>query len=527
MKNQIFSKEQLEKITAITKSWNEECHNLSAYRLLATDIKEFFDKITIVFVTLMYSEYLRLPGQWTGDTMTDVLVKSFPEKVEAPLAFFKSVRPALIVFLGYLKQIGVIKNHETLINKLSPAACKMCRIVEKNGDSPPPRQLALDGFEPVSSGEQFEKQPRQSAAKKENKAALIPDDSITDDERVSVAPFVEPTFDQWRALYDAAKGIKEFAPWQYLNNLDIVALQFPEREEPVFCSVWGKEGQEYAVSIYPGYDSFGRFERLVMQEHIGNIPPLIYYEQDCLMCNFTNRENVSPQDRETLRELGLRFRGRNEWIVFRTMEPGLFPWHLDAEQAALMTECLHKLLEACQNYIDENIRVDFRKGEMILHYYVPGDKRWRTKAEGVGIYEISAPYIEIGNEFTMQQLKRKPRNGARLEFELMYFPEPMQEARKERPYYPRFLLLVDQGSGMAIDQDLVDLKCDFMQEAFDILGNYIERFGKPISIQVRDNDVANYIDDFCGQAEIELISGQGMPATDVLLDELFGFAGLN
>ena len=134
----------------------------------------------------------------------------------------------------------------------------------------------------------------------------------------------EPTLAQWAELYEAARSIRQLAPWQYLWDSNLVTLMLPGREEPVYCSVMGRNGECYAVGVYPGYESIMEYHRMARAPH-DELSFISVFDQNCLTCYFGDREEVSPKEREIMKSLNLRFRGRNEWIYFRSMAPGLYP----------------------------------------------------------------------------------------------------------------------------------------------------------------------------------------------------------
>ena len=55
-----------------------------------------------------------------------------------------------------------------------------------------------------------------------------------------------------------------------------------------------------------------------------------------------------------------------------------------------------------------------------------------------------------------------------------------------------------------------------------MLADYIEKFGRPLSVNVRDDRAGRYIEDFCVKTGIKLIAGKGVPAADEFLDGLLG-----
>jgi hypothetical protein len=102
----------------------------------------------------------------------------------------------------------------------------------------------------------------------------------------------------------------------------------------------GALGEHLSVAVYLGTEALFSFWNLdpdnmdTMPEQLLLIPQL--------QLSFEDRDQLEPKDRATIKELGLKFRGRQAWPMFRSFRPGYFPWHLDAAEVRLFIPCLGK-----------------------------------------------------------------------------------------------------------------------------------------------------------------------------------------
>ena len=46
-----------------------------------------------------------------------------------------------------------------------------------------------------------------------------------------------------------------------------------------------------------------------------------------------DREELENKERKAMRDLGLRYRGRGRWPIFRSAIPGHWPWYVNADEA--------------------------------------------------------------------------------------------------------------------------------------------------------------------------------------------------
>ncbi|MGH3145873.1 MAG: DUF7309 domain-containing protein, partial [Rubrobacter sp.] len=121
---------------------------------------------------------------------------------------------------------------------------------------------------------------------------------------------------EWRWLYESAVRIKEVAPWEWMTEADVFGVQSPETGEPGFVSVMGMLGEHYAVSLYLGSEGIHGFLDLQEMGPFADPEALIQIPQ--LQASFEDREELDRRDREVIKELGLKFRGRNAWPMFRS-----------------------------------------------------------------------------------------------------------------------------------------------------------------------------------------------------------------
>jgi len=325
-----------------------------------------------------------------------------------------------------------------------------------------------------------------------------------------------PSLEQWGKLYEVARNIRQLEPWKYLWDTDLITIMLPGREEPIYCSVMGRIGECYAIGVYPGFKSVNSFYRIA-ESSKDDLPFIVGLEQDCLICNYGDRVEVAKEDREVYKALGLRFRGQNEWIYFRSMAPGYVPWHIDSDQADLLLQVLQNLTMALIHLKNEKIKVDFDSGETLLRFFSPEDGLWYNNVVEMPPRLVVTPRLIVGNEVLMAKLKKHRRNGARLEFDVVYLPAPIQENKGDRPFFPRFALLMDKKIGIVIDQHMARTDDYIEVDILEMLTRYIMKSGRPASINVRDDRVVRYIGDFCDKLAITLIEGKGVPYVDDLL----------
>ena len=160
-----------------------------------------------------------------------------------------------------------------------------------------------------------------------------------------------PTIDEWRELYESAVRVKELAPWGWMTEADVFGVQNPETDELGFVSVMGMLGEHYAMSLYLGPKGLYEFWEFEEIGHLASPEGLLEIPQ--LQASFENRDELHKKDREVIKGLGLKFRGRHAWPMFRSYRPGFAPWFLEAEEARFLRYALDQLVDVAPRFRED------------------------------------------------------------------------------------------------------------------------------------------------------------------------------
>lgn len=109
-------------------------------------------------------------------------------------------------------------------------------------------------------------------------------------------------------------------------------------ENTTFFSILGRGNECYGVAVYEGYETFNSFLMLTMQERLNLSAEYAMFNQRNLTCYWGNREELTEKQRKIIKELGYRYRGKNQWLYFLSFEPGYYPYQLDQDEVIRMTE---------------------------------------------------------------------------------------------------------------------------------------------------------------------------------------------
>jgi len=221
----------------------------------------------------------------------------------------------------------------------------------------------------------------------------------------------------------------------------------------------GALGEFFALAVYLGTEGLESYMRLASG------PPLSEEQaaedalaQKCLMVSFGSRKELTDKDRAIIKKLGLRFRGKTAWPLFRSHRPGYFPWYLTADEARFLTLVLREAREVCLRFKDDPGLFDPPKEDLWfvrVTEETPQGLVWKDAwLEPVPMEPEEEPEVPI-DEVRLARIKKTiPIRQTAWEVDVFLAPTPVQDKKGQRPYFPRMLMVVDYGSGLILGSDL-------------------------------------------------------------------------
>ncbi len=260
-----------------------------------------------------------------------------------------------------------------------------------------------------------------------------------------------PTEAEWRHLYALMDRVKEAAPWEWMEETDIFGIQNPETGESGFVSVMGSLGEHLAVAVYLGEEGLFGFWQM---QYVGpHMTPDLLLNTPQLQASFEDRNTLHPKDRDVIKQLGLKYRGRKAWPQFQSYAPGMVPWYLTAVEARFLAHALEQLLAVAARLEDDPTLLDTDEEEYLV--------RIPTKQAGTWIWhdnrrQIKQPESQSISVYfdkrVMEFLRNLPPTMGRIDVDFFWTPAPVR-AEQERPYFPYMLLIMEPSSGMIIGSE--------------------------------------------------------------------------
>jgi hypothetical protein len=322
-----------------------------------------------------------------------------------------------------------------------------------------------------------------------------------------------PSLEQWQRLYALMDEVSRLAPWEFMYEMDNFGIRFPETGELGFVSVMGKLGEHFSIAVYIGKKGFEGFLRI---ESLGDqLDTATLLQVPQLQASFEDREMITPEDRKILKQLDLKFRGKNAWPNFRSYWPGCFPWYLEKEEAQILIHSLEQLLDVAPRFRDDPnlLKVSAPNGNYLVRAYKNG--KWSDHQQKITF--PADPPLEIRiNMDAFRQLKSMKMQNTIVEVDLQMAEDVVKDKNFERPFFPFILMVVEQGSGMILGintlaplPSLEKMWGTIPARVVEILARHLA----PKEIHVKDPLLMTLLTPFAEKAGFKVKQASRLPAT--------------
>lgn len=249
-----------------------------------------------------------------------------------------------------------------------------------------------------------------------------------------------------------AKKFNELAPWRWLSDDQIFAVQSPQTGEYFYCSVMGALGEEFGLAAFRGEKGLQYLKTVLFSSSYDED---FIYQNNSIVLSFCNRDELEPEDYNLIKREGLTFRGKKQWPMLRSFVPGYYPWLLSDEEAEIFSVILERAIDICGRSANVVVIPEFDgEGECFAQSNVGGIWQDATISLKTGKAAKTSSKLHI-NELALQKIKANYRRfNVPLEIGTFFSPSPVQETPTERPYFPVVLVAAERKNGMIVSHEM-------------------------------------------------------------------------
>jgi hypothetical protein len=327
----------------------------------------------------------------------------------------------------------------------------------------------------------------------------------------------------WWSLFTAANQFRDAEPWLVLDDdTQLFGVVDLATETTYYCCVIGTAGQVFGLIAYRGAGGYAVHHKMYHAEIPPELDPNLGHEQDCLMAEFTFREELTAPDRALIKKLGLKYRGFG-YPQFRDFHPGIYPQEIQDTQATILTECLEVGLIVHAAVLKNK---NFLKKKNHIRTWKKGSNGAWTES-WVKAPTVKAKIIEAHiNEPRVAELKKmKLKPSGLWEAGNVFFPGSVPTGDGSF-YAPRLCVISDQRSGFIFSHRLLEPSADAALNLLNALLDAIKSSGYiPSGVVVQESALAHYLLPTLRELNIKVLEMPVLPAIFNMLQELKNYKG--
>jgi hypothetical protein len=263
-----------------------------------------------------------------------------------------------------------------------------------------------------------------------------------------------PSRDEWLRLYELFGQVKQMAPWEWMDEMDLFVVKNPETGEDGYVSIMGALGEHIAVAVYLGVKGF--YGMVNLANSGPDITTEDFFMIPQIQASFEDRNELKQKDRDQIKELDLKFRGRQSWPLFRSYRPGCPPWYLGAAEVRYLVQVLEQVLQVAPRFkVDNKLHVSAQKGRFLARIPHKRGQELTWIEETVTAPKEETYSIDIMiDQDAFDQIQDVEDIFPGLEVDLFMLENSIIEDA-ERPYFPFMLLMVEMESGYILQTALL------------------------------------------------------------------------
>lgn len=322
----------------------------------------------------------------------------------------------------------------------------------------------------------------------------------------------EPSKADWARLYQAAITFKQVAPWNWMESEELFAIENPYDAEMAYCSILGAGGREFGLGIFLGERGYHTYMKVISEDVDPDNPDDLeeMIMAPSLSMLLVDRNTLQEEDYEVIRSLGLRFRGKNAWPLFRSQWPGYVPWFLEKGEARFLTAALGQALIVADEIHRGAVGwVAGGKNFVLTRSYHNGRwfEEWRKAPRLAPKREKPGNAIDAVKEVELYLFANQAsRVHQTWELDISVLPVPIASEFK-RSYFPICVLAVDRNLGLVIGVNLTKPWLSTAEKQDEVIRILRKVNQVPSEIRVKSEKVRRIVEPIAGILDVRLQLG--------------------
>jgi hypothetical protein len=313
-----------------------------------------------------------------------------------------------------------------------------------------------------------------------------------------------------KELYNQTIRLKEQNVWMHdLEEKAIFRINLAGLSQDAYCIPMMDIAMKRGIIILIGEEAFRtyiNFENLTNHTYSDKLKYI-----DAFYVFFADRDFLSSAERKIIKELGIKFRGKGEWITFERYCPGIVPRMLIDSEVLKLAQILEQLYHCFEAGKNKNLPV-IGPTEVYSREFDKKKNSWEIGVFDTDIidYEISVPLLN--DEYILNKLREAGESDLELEIDTAFL-----EIQKNIIIPTTFF--IDANDGEIMERRHSEDE-HYFEGALSLLIDHILDFGAPKRIYVKDFDLMQVFFAFANDLEIELVYQKELSLMDSFIKRL-------
>lgn len=321
-------------------------------------------------------------------------------------------------------------------------------------------------------------------------------------------------YELWQQLYTYVDEWVQLKPWEALWSEDYVALKIGD--QTYYCTIMGKLGDCIGLSIYEGEEGYADLCSVSHEYMDLSVTQYVMFDQNCLTFYMGNREEVPKGQKDIIKKLGLKYRGKGQWPYFLSFAPRFYPYEINDQQAKIFVQVFQHLIPLMKAYMNHEVNVDFDNGEILYAYE---DHGWKYEAMQ-RLEDIDKFYaVELEDQEYLHYLKQLPLSQNQYIIDMTYLTGGFVDEGYDRPVSSLVILILDVASQQIIKANILRPEDDEISECIKMFCEIMEDYGKPTDIFIRNPRVYSSLVSICDECQID-VHVASLPMMDDIIDDM-------
>lgn len=314
---------------------------------------------------------------------------------------------------------------------------------------------------------------------------------------------------------EVAHRISKLKPWLYFHDLDFFELKAYDQES-IYVSIMGHAKNTYGLCFYFGNKAFNELLYLVENPDLPNLQKARY--QDALLVYYDKKEEIMDEDIRRIETVGIKLNQTQRYPVLRAAHKN-YPRPLKEDELEQLDKALQAFEKALLRYIEKKPVVDFELDEF-LSFRENKNGVWSLRVREVEYDDFDYPEPKF-DFFEVRQINPR-RFGQQIEIDTPLL-NALIDQETGNPYLIRALVIMGVDDAHVYKYQILDRDADIIQTYVDALIEFVDEYGRPEAIIVRDLEAASALDQVAAMIQSPLAIFSDLVGIDEFNDGLKEF----